>query len=364
MGRVCLVSCGKQKVDGPVAAADLYVSDGFRKARAYAEANADRWFILSAEHCVLAPTDLCSRYEKTLIDMTAPRRKAWADRVVRQLLKRLQPGDEVTFLAGKSYRSLLIPELEARGFSVRVPMEGLSQGLQKKWLMDEHAQHVERFYSLLGDLSRKLNGPRILGECCGRDAWPERGVYFFYEPGEMRRANTSRPRVVRVGTHALGDGHGSSLWSRLRAHRGGKDGVGNHSGSIFRKHVGAATINRDKLRHPTWGRRSVTAAEKRLTLDLERRVSEYLAATSVLWLEVDDAPGRKSDRAIIETNAIALLSRHGDFTDGPSAAWLGRYSSSEKVRGSGLWNVDDVGTDYKSTFLDTMERRIRRVRPV
>lgn len=43
------------KRPGPAPAADLYTSDWFRKARAYAERYADTWFVLSALHGVLAP---------------------------------------------------------------------------------------------------------------------------------------------------------------------------------------------------------------------------------------------------------------------------------------------------------------------
>jgi hypothetical protein len=34
-------------------------------------------------------------------------------------------------------------------------------------------------------------------------AWPERGVYFFFEQGETRSKSHIAERVVRVGTHAL-----------------------------------------------------------------------------------------------------------------------------------------------------------------
>ncbi len=212
-----MIGCAKQKADGRIPAAELYTSDGFKKARAYAEAKSDRWFILSAEHHLLAPTDPCVRYEKTLVGMSVPQRKEWAGRVLHQLLALLTPGDEVTVLAGKSYRAFLVPGLEAAGYAVRVPMEGIGQGSQKNWLMNEHAQDVERFYALLDDLSRHVKGPRILGDCSGRDEWPERGVYFFFEPGEMRRFKSTRHRVVRIGTHGIGAGHNSTLWSRLSA---------------------------------------------------------------------------------------------------------------------------------------------------
>jgi hypothetical protein len=37
-------------------------------------------------------------------------------------------------------------------------------------------------------------------------SWPRRGVYFFFENGEMRSETGTGPRVVRVGTHAMRSG--------------------------------------------------------------------------------------------------------------------------------------------------------------
>lgn len=361
MARVCLVACVSEKVDGPVPAADLYVSDWFKKARAYAESHADRWFILSAEHGVLTPVDTCSRYEKTLIGQNQAGRRAWAERVVPDLLARLKQGDEVTVLAGEDYREFVVPALEAKGFAVRIPMQGRGIGEQKRWLINPHAQHVERFYDLLEDLSRKLGGPRQLGKCRGVDRWPKRGVYFFFEPGEMRRFKPAKPRVVRIGTHAIRAGEDSKLWTRLRWHRGShKTGGGNHRGSIFRLHAGAAMLRREGLTAPaTWSvKNNVTRAVKEPEKDLERRVSAYLGNMTLLWLDVDDAPGPDSDRATIERNAIALLSQSDDVIDPSSPDWLGLHSANDKIRTSGLWNVNHIGDAYDPAFLAVMEQRI------
>ena len=60
---------------------------------------------------------------------------------------------------------------------------------------------LERFYALMDRLRTWPGGERRLSSCRGRLGWPRRGVYFFYEPGEVRADGT--PRVVPVGTHAL-----------------------------------------------------------------------------------------------------------------------------------------------------------------
>ena len=107
---------------------------------------------------------------------------------------------------------------------------------------------LDRFYYLLDELEGKVGGYRRLGDCHGRMDWPERGVYFFFEPGEMRSVKVSSPRVVRVGTHALKIGAGTTLWKRLRQHRGTKSsGGGNRQGSVFCKLVGNAIGGKSSL---------------------------------------------------------------------------------------------------------------------
>jgi hypothetical protein len=74
----------------------------------------------------------------------------------------------------------------------------------------ERLDDLKRFYQLTGKLSQAVGGARVLEECNGRSGWPRRGVYFFMEAGENRCATGTGPRVVRVGTHALKTGSGTS----------------------------------------------------------------------------------------------------------------------------------------------------------
>jgi hypothetical protein len=60
---------------------------------------------------------------------------------------------------------------------------------------------LNRFYGALKELGARTSGPRLLSHCDGRMTWPERGVYFFFEPGEASNSRVGQ-RVVRVGTHA------------------------------------------------------------------------------------------------------------------------------------------------------------------
>ena len=103
---------------------------------------------------------------------------------------------------------------------------------------DERLEDIRRCYEILESLEKRVGGKRTLANCTGHMGWPDRGVYFFFEPGEMRTTSGTGMRVVRVGTHALKDGSRTTLWNRLRQHQGTlKIGGGNHRGSKFRHHV-------------------------------------------------------------------------------------------------------------------------------
>ena len=223
---------------------------------------------------------------------------------------------------------------------------------------------LNSFYSLLADLAGRIGGLRRLGDCHGRMNWPERGVYFFFEPGEQRSIDPEAPRVVRVGTHALMSKSRTTLWKRLSQHRGtSAPRGGNHRGSIFRLLSGEALMNRDPLlAEATWERGSSATREiRQRERDHEARVSDYLGAMTLSFLPIPDASGPASARGLIERNSIALLS---SFTapapDQPSQNWLGHHSGRERVRRSGLWNNNHVDETYDSDFLNLFEDLVRR----
>lgn len=236
--------------------------------------------------------------------------------------------------------------------------------------VDRRADLV-RFYQILATLEEHVGGTRRLSDCSSRMAWPRRGVYFFFEPGERRSDSGVGPRVVRVGTHALKPGSSSSLWSRLSQHRGATgSGGGNHRGSIFRLLVGTAIKNRDHVEVPrSWGvgsDPSKAAHQLNLTREqvvrdehtLEVAVSDYLRSLPFLWIAVDDATGPDSDRGLLERHSsIGLLSNYARAAlDPPSSAWLGASCDRERVRASGLWNNNHVDEGYHPPFLVTLER--------
>ena len=242
-------------------------------------------------------------------------------------------------------------------------------------MADRLLADTQRFYCLLARLEGRICGKRKLVDCNGRPMkWPERGVYFFCEDGEERSGSGKGLRIVRVGTHGLKAGSKSTLWERLRQHRGAASSCnGNHRGSIFRGLVGRALAQQDGIDLPPSWKRPGKAA-KRCGLDrvgvkgrsprelteteLEARVSCHIRAMPFLWLNVGDERGPESDRGTIERNAIALLSGYRKALDRPSPGWLGGSSDDCRVRRSGLWNSEHVDKDYCPSFLDDMERWI------
>lgn len=234
-------------------------------------------------------------------------------------------------------------------------------------MRDERLQGLQQFYSIMSRLEEKLGGTQSLENCSGRIRWPRRGVYYFYECGENRSDSGAGPRVVRVGTHALGAGSRTKLWTRLSQHRGQvRSGGGNHRGSIFRLVVGTALIKQGRQACETWGVGNTAPREVRDgELALECDVSNVIRAMRFLWLAVDDEPGPQSQRGYIERNAIALLSNyHGLPLDPPSENWLGNSCNRERVRSSGLWNSNHVDETYDPAFLDCLERLVHEMETV
>lgn len=233
--------------------------------------------------------------------------------------------------------------------------------------MNQRRAELDRFYLLLAQVEMWNGGKRRLATCHGGTGWPQRGIYFFFEDGELREDGVT-PRVVRVGTHALRPSK-STLWSRLSQHKGNTDGSmpggGNHRGSIFRLHVGTALLDSGNWPEVTRGSWSVgnTAPPdvRRAEYPLECAVSQHIGAMPFLCLDVNDPPGPESDRGVVEAGAIALLSNLGrEAIDAPSADWLGRHADRRLVRESGLWNVDHVHDLPDGQFLDVFASRLPR----
>lgn len=172
---------------------------------------------------------------------------------------------------------------------------------------------------------------------------PENGVYILFEKGEYGHYGD---RIVRIGTHT-GD---KALKERLLNHfvKGFKDR------NIFRKNIGRAILNRDNNSYlDKWNLnlRSKENREKYLHLidiefekKLEGIISEYIQnnISFVLVEEID-----KGKRLFWERKLISEISNCCECN--ASKNWLGNYSPKNKIKKSGLWQVNEL---YKDGFND------------
>jgi hypothetical protein len=137
---VALVSCVKSKKPVPAAARDLYTSPLFRGMATFAQSHASQWFILSAKHGLLNPSEVIEPYEMTLRSQDPASRRSWAERVCGDLLHFVAPPGTILMLAGDVYRRPLAPLMRDVGFVIETPMEGLTMGKQLQWLRSKNAE--------------------------------------------------------------------------------------------------------------------------------------------------------------------------------------------------------------------------------
>jgi hypothetical protein len=165
---------------------------------------------------------------------------------------------------------------------------------------------------------------------------PSNGLYVLFEKGETGHGGD---RIVRVGTHT-GE---AQLRSRLKQHfiTPSKDR------SIFRKNIGRALLNRDHdpfIREWEFDLTTRKAKDElgplvdfKKQAEVERQVSAYIQEQFEF---VVIAEAEKSARLDQEAKLVSSVSHCGDC--GASAGWLGLSSPKDKIRESGLWQVNEL----------------------
>jgi hypothetical protein len=173
---------------------------------------------------------------------------------------------------------------------------------------------------------------------------PRNGIYVIFEKGEKFN---NIDRIVRVGTHT-GE---KQLPSRLNQHFVKE----NKNRSIFRKNIGRCFLNKEKSQYLDLWELDITSKAdkdknlKLLDLDfenkLEKRISEYIQTNlSFCVFEVDT----KEQRLFWESKIISTLAKSKELL--PSTNWLGNYSTKDKIKQSGLWQVNEL---YKEELTET-----------
>jgi hypothetical protein len=128
--RIALVGCGKEKLDRPAPARELYTGSLFRMAVAYAEAHCDGWFVLSAEHGLVASDQVLAPYD-TRIEQVVPR--SWGRRVAAQLVIAAPARATLVLLAGDAYGAFRTHT----SLTLEEPLRGMGIGERRAWLSRE-----------------------------------------------------------------------------------------------------------------------------------------------------------------------------------------------------------------------------------
>lgn len=336
--KIALVSCSKSKQKYPCTAAEMYSpSHLFSLSYAYAKKIAEKVFILSAKYGLLEEYDRISPYEFTLKQLPYNRRVDWAQYVLKHLRPKCDiENDEFIILTGKDYYETILPELK----HYSLPLEHLSMGQRistlERWLRSApgqtasfqnvvHQSGTSNFNCI--ELHRIFNAAKRYN-ASDIDSIPfENGIYIVFEKGETYG---TYDRIVRIGTHTSPD----RLKKRLKDHflRENKDG------SIFRKNIGIAMLNKAKDPYlPIWTLDTSKPANTHFVdhdkqSDVESRVSTYLRQNfDFAIFHVDD----KAQRLRLEEAIISTLNHTPDFK--ASDGWLGNSSTETEIRGSGLW---------------------------
>lgn len=266
---IVLVTCVKTKADRPSPAKDLYTSALFRKQRAYAERYGAPWFILSAEHGLVAPDEWLSPYERYLPEMSRSFRAAWSAWVAARLELLAGPLANMTVEvhAGSVYLDAVRPELEALGAIVVDPLKGLSMGQRLSWYVAAEPEpksvesDVGTAVAILSNEGSALSPAAFLA--AGKVPADRPGLYSWWVD-TIGAADLTRGLGMPVETGLVyaglagatrwpsGKPSQNTLWLRITTmHLGG-----NHEFSTFRRTLGAILASADD---------STRVDEKRLT---------------------------------------------------------------------------------------------------
>lgn len=201
--------------------------------------------------------------------------------------------------------------------------------------------------SELHELFNKL--PRHSHPIPPKSSLPRNGIFVFFEVGE---SYSDHDRIVYVGTHKSSD----NLQARIEQHF-----TQDKNRSILRKHLGRALLREEEPDHkylPLWDL-DITSREDReknaplITPEyeeaLERRISAYMRESFTFAAVAIESP---EERKKWVTKIASTLAQGDD--NNPSEDWLGQHSPTERIRTSGLWQVNKL--EYEPLTRAELER--------
>jgi hypothetical protein len=367
MKRIFIITCSENKLDYENQAKNLYTSQRFKLAKDIAEKYGDDWFIISAKHGLLKPTDIIQPYNASILEFSLQEKQKWAKKAFLQIIELSGKNIKLICLGDPEYFKQLAIEANKKKVNIYIPFKHISKDNRIKWLnqVKDQNQKFKTVHKLYKELSKMMDLNNQFNQFktySGKNNFPQRGVYIFFDTSDTRNFdNQNTPRIVRIGTHTVSNNSKSTLWQRLKAHKGKENGDGNHRSSIFRSHVGTAYLAKNKINCSSWGKgKKIDNEIRQKEVDTENFVSDYIGKMKILWIAINDYPSKYSDRAYIEQNLIAILSGKNNSIDIPSENWLGFHCQNQTVKDSFLWNVQHTSSGYDPNFLKVLSEYIER----
>jgi len=165
---------------------------------------------------------------------------------------------------------------------------------------------------------------------------PMNGIYILFENGELAH---STYRIVRIGINK----NDNNLQKRIMEHFITE----NKDRSIFRKNIGRALLNKNKDNYiKAWDIDFTYKKNKELYKDImnikkqneiEKKVTEIIQNNfSFIELREDN----KEKRLLLESKIISTVSLCNECIQ--SEKWLGNYSPKDKIKKSGLWQINEL----------------------
>ncbi|SDB80378.1 hypothetical protein GA0111570_102168 [Raineyella antarctica] len=233
-----LVEDSREQLDHAAPAGDLFTSELFVRARAYARSTGAPWFVMSAEYGLLAPEHVVGPYDRNLATVPTAYREAWGpwalarlELVAGSLRRKRIELHALSYAASEGIRRQLL----GLGALVLEPLRGLSVADRIAWYdaaaggVATPAAHAaagsgaagDADAAVLGDAAGALSPSRLLASVDASLRQPGLYSWFVDEVGaaqlsEGLGAHVS-PGLVWVGqAGALRPGSGLSSTATLR----------------------------------------------------------------------------------------------------------------------------------------------------